>query len=68
MLDRNACSKIVTPYTENLVNIASAASDMEDMPVFYGALDAIYDTFKNDLEPTTLTYVFHNSEKIELYK
>ncbi len=68
LIDTNTCSEIVSPFAENVIDIAIASLDMEDMPVFYGAIEELYYLFKDKLESPTITYIFTNAEDLGLYK
>lgn len=63
-LDLDTCSYLVSARADNMLSIAEAALEVEDMPVFYGAMDELLGILKQKVKKASLKYIFTNAEPL----
>lgn len=63
-LDLDTCSYLVSARADNMLSIAEAALAVEDMPVFYGAMDELLGILKQKVKKASLKYIFTNAEPL----
>ena len=63
-LDLDTCSYVVSSRADNMLSIAEAALEVEDMPVFYGAMDELLKILKQRVKKASLKYIFSNAKPL----
>lgn len=63
-LDLNTCSYIASARADNMLNIAQASLEVEDMPVFYAAMDELSTILSETVKKNTLRFLFGNAVKL----
>ncbi len=60
-LDTDTCSYIASARAKNMVNIATISIEVEDMPVFYAAMDELSKILSKTVKKDSLRFLFTNS-------
>ncbi len=63
-LDLDTCSYLVSSRADNMLSIAQAALEVEDMPVFYGAMDELLEILQQRVKKVSLKYIFSNAKPL----
>ena len=59
-LDLNTCAYLVSSRADNMLSIAEASLEVEDMPVFYAAMDELLKILHKHVKKASIKYIFVN--------